>query len=110
MSITTSLFEQAQLAEAAYADFADPNKTRLQALKDQGFSDAQAAEFVLHWKVVSQYNNSQYLGLVGTGFSATVFEKLDNNGAGTGEYSLAIRGSLVADAKLIATEFESVAG
>ena len=45
---------------------------------------------------------------MGTGFSATVFERLDN-GVGTGEYSLAIRGSqdakdFLADTKLIATD------
>ena len=103
MSTTTSLFEQAQLAEAAYADFSDPGKTRLQALKDEGFSDAQATEFVLHWKVVSHIPNQ-----VPSGFSATVFESLDN----PGEFSLAIRGSTPdqlgidfrADALAIATD------
>lgn len=112
MSATNILFDQAQLAEAAYAKFIDntgsliTTKTAVAtALQDQGFSESQAAEFVKHWKVVSQYNNSQYLGLVGTGFSATVFESLDN----PGQFSLSIRGSLdiadfTADTKLIATD------
>ena len=40
MSSINSVFMQAQLSEAAYADFSDPNKTLLDALKDSGFSDA----------------------------------------------------------------------
>lgn len=42
MNSITSLFQQAQLAEAAYADFSDLAKTRLQALKDAGMSQFQA--------------------------------------------------------------------
>lgn len=46
MSTIQDLFQQAQLAEAAYANFLDPLKTKLQALKDNGFSDAQATDFL----------------------------------------------------------------
>jgi hypothetical protein len=101
MSAITSLFDQAQLAEAAYANFWDSELNVLitnpedvkTALIAQGFSATQTTEFVKHWRVVDQYNNSQYLGLVGTGLSATVFERLDENQQPTGEYSLAVRGS-----------------
>lgn len=119
MSNIQDLFQQAQLAEAAYAIFLDSsgnlltNKDDIKAaLQDQGnsmtFSDAQATAFINDWRVVDQYTNSSWGGLVGTGFSATVFERLDENGNGTGEYSLAIRGSqdaadFIADTKLITT-------
>lgn len=106
MSSTTILFDQALLAEAAYADFSIPGVSTEDALKDRanggGFSVAQAAEFVLHWKVVHHIPNT------GSGFSATVFESLDH----PGEFSLAIRGSTPdqsgidfrADALAIATD------
>jgi len=102
MSTIQNLFEQAQLAEAAYADFLKPNTTPEQALKAEGFSEAQAADFVTHWRVVSQQPDT-----VPNGFSATVFQNID-----TGQYSLSIRGSTGAqwlkdfqdDAKLITTD------
>jgi hypothetical protein len=114
MSTTQNLFEQAQLAEAAYANFIGANGSLITnndavilALRAQDFSESQATEFVKHWKVVSHIPNQ-----VPSGFSATVFEKLNENGSGTGEYSLAIRGSLfqpsaidfIADAKTITTD------
>ena len=106
---TITLFDQAQLAEAAYAEFTDSGGNLItsiggviNALKAEGMSESQAAEIVIHWKVVSHIPNTS------TGFSATIFESLDN----PGEFSLAIRGSLpqpaptdfIADAKLIATD------
>jgi len=113
VSTVTSIFEQAQLSEAAYANFWNQqtnslitSSTQVQAaLEAKTFSNAQATEFVKHWKVVDQYDNSALGGLVGTGFSATVFESLDN----PGHYSLAIRGSqgvndFLADAALIANQ------
>lgn len=85
MSTIQNLFQQAQLAEAAYADFSDPTKTFFDALTtgDGAFSSAQAAAFVTDWSVVNQQPNTV------SGFSATLFK---NNQ--TGQYSLAIRGSL----------------
>jgi len=67
MSAITSLFDQAQLAEAAYANFWDSELNVLitnpedvkTALIAQGFSATQTTEFVKHWRVVDQYNNSQ---------------------------------------------------
>lgn len=101
MSITISLFEQAQLAEATYANFNLFQNNPKGALEDQGFSSAQATEFLLHWRVVP----NTHLPNTASGFSATVFESLDH----PGEFSLAIRGSLdiddfTADTKLIATD------
>ena len=112
MNTITSIFEQAQLAEAAYADFNDPLKSDLQVLQDNGFSLSQAAEFVQNWRVVHQYDNSTLSGVFGTGFSATVFERLDA-GQPLGEFSLSIRGSqdigdFVSDMNLIVSDGVSV--
>jgi hypothetical protein len=67
---TITLFDQAQLAEASYADFTGINVTSTtQAIKDAlttgdgEFSAAQATEFVLHWRVINQ---SPALGLLGS--------------------------------------------
>jgi hypothetical protein len=48
MSTIQNLFQQAQLAEAAYADFSDPTKTIFDALTtgDGKFSQAQATTFL----------------------------------------------------------------
>jgi len=70
MSTIQNLFQQAQLAEAAYAkfsSFANPKD----ALIDIKFSDVQASDFVNNWRVADQLSNPS------TGFSATVFEKLE---------------------------------
>lgn len=105
MSTIQELFQQAQLAEAAYANFFSNSGVLLTsdgdvtaALIAEKISPAQAADFVLRWEVVDQIPNTT------TGFSATVFRNRD-----TGAYSLAIRGSLdiadfTADTRLIATD------
>jgi hypothetical protein len=54
---TNSLFEQAQLAEAAYAVFSS-GLSVTKALTNEGFSEAQATEFVTHWMVVDQFTAS----------------------------------------------------
>ena len=109
MSTVTSLFDQAQLAEAAYANFLDNSGNLLTNINDikaaliaKDFSPIQATDFVTHWRVINQ---SPPLGLLGSGFSATVFESLDH----PGQYSLSIAGSTSltdfnADALLIATD------
>jgi len=118
MTTTQNLFQQTQLAEAAYANLWDStlnqpitaNDRVITALKAEGMSESQASAFVQHWEVIDQYDNfqlggnSQLDGLVGTGLSATVFKSRD-----TGEYSLAIRGSqdmadFIADTHLITTD------
>jgi hypothetical protein len=101
MSTITSLFQQAQLAEAAYADFLDDagflittDAQYKSSLRANGFSQAQANEFTTHWKLVDQYTATDWGGWTdGSGFSATLFESLDN----PGQYSLAIRGSTPSD-------------
>lgn len=103
MSTIQNLFEQAQLAEAAYADFAAHPNDPIAALKAEGMSTAQATALANEWSVVDQLPNQA------NGFSATLFEKLDANKVGTGQYSFAIRGSLdradfIADASLIITD------
>ncbi|HQW20009.1 MAG TPA: hypothetical protein PLI90_04970 [Rhodocyclaceae bacterium] len=99
------LFQQAQLAEAAYANLWDATLNKpitatdnvKTALIAAGFSkdpndatkSAQADDFLLHWQVLSQYTApSNFYGLTGTGFSATLFFSKD-----TGQYTFAIRGT-----------------
>ena len=59
MATIQELYEQAQLAEAAYADFLDPSKLPADALQtgDSKFSATQAATFVRNWEVVDQYTS-----------------------------------------------------
>ena len=104
MTNSISLFEQTQLAEAAYASFSDKNGILFKnendlkkALKDNGseFSQTQAEEFLKHWRVADQYatagtDKDNLLTNKGSGFSATLFESLDR----PGEYTFAIRGSI----------------
>ncbi len=87
MSTIENLFQQAQLAEAAYANFvnsAGTLQTDVDSVKtalttgDGKFSTAQATAFITDWSVVSQQPNTT------SGFSATLFK---NNH--TGQYSLA---------------------
>ena len=101
-----SLFEQTQLAEAAYASFGgktgngDSIFFALQNVKKKGetgdaFSSTQAEEFLKHWRVADQYatagtDKDNLLTNKGSGFSATLFESLDR----PGEYTFAIRGSI----------------
>lgn len=101
MNTIQNLFQQAQLAEAAYADFSVPGVSTKDALIAENFSVTQATVFVNHWQVINQQLDT------GTGFSATLFQNRD-----TLEYSLAIRGStpdqngrdFIADTKLISTD------
>ena len=102
MNTIQNLFQQAQLAEAAYANFWDSNLNALitnpddvqKALIASGFSknpndptqSAQATDFVTHWRVVDQYTAS---GLFNSGFSGTLFESLDH----PGQYSFSLRGT-----------------
>lgn len=74
MNTITQLFDQAELAEAAYADFWDETTNSLisdkedliAALKDYGFSTVQATEFLDHWKVIDQCPNTD-AGFTGKG-------------------------------------------
>ncbi|MCM8922414.1 MAG: hypothetical protein LC540_20545, partial [Candidatus Thiodiazotropha sp.] len=86
-------FETALLSEASYADLerirdADDLKTALINIggvddDDKGFSPIQAEDFVTHWRVAHHQPNTP------TGFSATVFESIDN----PGEFVFAMRGT-----------------
>ncbi len=98
MSTIQELFQQAQLAEAAYANLRDSAGNIITdvigaktALKAEGFSEPQATEFLKQWRVVDQ---SPPLGFFGNGFSATLFERLDANQQPTGQYTLSIAGSV----------------
>ena len=108
MNTIEDIFQQAQLAEAAYADFSNPTVSEYQALINGNFSSAQAADFVAHWKVVDHVPDLE------SGFSATIFEQLDESGTGTGHFNLAIRGSrqlidFAADSALISNQGVAVA-
>jgi hypothetical protein len=94
MADTKKLFDMASLAEAAYADFNDSNGGVLIAeqvivnrLKAKDWSETQAKEFAKHYRVVHQQPNTT------SGFSATLFERLSDTRAPTGEYVLATRGT-----------------
>ncbi|MDD5058568.1 MAG: hypothetical protein PHQ60_11910, partial [Sideroxydans sp.] len=97
MNTIQELFQQAQLAEATYANLTSAigNQSELKkaldmATGDGKFSATQAASFATRYQVISQYTApSGMLGLTdGTGFSATLF--LDTT---TGQYTLATRGT-----------------
>ena len=81
MNTVTSLFQQAQLAEAAYANFFDKvgnlitDKAGVEtALVNNDFSQSHATAFVTEWSVVEQFNESGLFGTGGNGFSATLFQ------------------------------------
>ncbi|MEW8069072.1 MAG: hypothetical protein AB2792_10850 [Candidatus Thiodiazotropha sp.] len=78
-------YNYALLSEAAYANL--QNKFSSEDVKssliNKDFSLTQAADFVTHWRVAHHLPNTS------TGFSATIFESLDN----PGEYVFAIRGT-----------------
>lgn len=112
MNTIQNLFQQAQLAEAAYVNLtgAIGNQNELKtalniANPDTGgtFSPAQAAAFVAHWRVVNQYTASGLFGLTdASGFSATVFQNID-----TGAYTFAARGTVGAT-DLINADFSDI--
>jgi trimeric autotransporter adhesin len=79
MTIEISPFNEALLAEASYADFIDPETGEVYTTTGQikaalillGFSETQAADFVLHWRIVDHQPNTT------SGFSATLFQSID---------------------------------
>lgn len=104
MASNTQLFDMASLAEAAYATFTDASGAltiaskvefinRLQDFDADGqkdtksFSRTQAEEFADHYRVISQQPNTD------SGYSATLFERLDEAGVGTSEYVFSQRGT-----------------
>lgn len=91
MTANQKLFNQASLAEAAYASFIDSNgnvikttddiKTALKVIENNPFTETPAAEFAAKYRVVSHIPNTA------SGFSATVFQD------SAGNRHLAIRGT-----------------
>lgn len=104
MSTIQNLFQQAQLAEAAYANFINPDTGKIYntqagiqaALIASGFSgdqgnppqSSQASAFLNEWEVIDQISDTA------SGFSATVFKNIKVGDPDYGKYTLAIRGSL----------------
>lgn len=79
-----TLYQLTQLAEASYAKFDEfPISKQTYALKDKGFSDAQANDLLSHWSIASHRPNTEH------GFSATLFQSND----ASSQYVLAIRGT-----------------
>jgi Ca2+-binding RTX toxin-like protein len=117
MTTVVDLFQQAQLAEAAYANFFGNSGTLLTAdvdviaaLQDSNnsmsFSDAQAAAFVAHWRIVDQYTAPSIASLTESGFSATVFESLDH----PGQYTFAIRGTEASTLTDLSADISGIGG
>ena len=104
MSAIQDLFQQAQLAEAAYANFTAFSNNPKGALEEVGFSSTQADDFVKHWEVINQYiAPAAILGIGGTGFSATLFKNSQ-----TGAYTFAIRGTEPGYADLLGADFGDI--
>ena len=88
MTTIEQYFMQAELAQAAYGTFQKGAITTSQLTNDKvGMTAAQAKAFTEKWEVV------HHLPDTASGFSATVFERLNEEGELTGERYLAIRGS-----------------
>ena len=106
----TKLFEQAQFAEASYADFFDNDALTVITTDDRvkvelvraGFSDAQATEFISHWKVVHHQPDDFPGGF--PGYSSTLFESKDEPGT----YVLAFRGTADILVDLAATDLNDI--
>lgn len=92
MNTIQTLFQQAQLAEAAYVDFTNYLDNPVAALTNPNlggkFSESQATAFATRYQVVNQFTASGGLLGSGSGFSATLF--LDTT---TGQYTFAARGT-----------------
>jgi Ca2+-binding RTX toxin-like protein len=105
MNTIQTLFQQAQLAEAAYANFslARPLQTALTNKATGGnFSAAQAAEFAARYQVISQYSVPG-ISFMDGGFSATVFKDTS-----TGAYTFAIRGTVGLVSDLLGADFGDI--
>lgn len=91
MSSVVELFEMAQMAEAAYSELVDrvidADDLAKKLTAGDGFSVTQATAFSNRWAVADFQANTT------SGFSATLYQRLDKDGNKTGEYSLAIRGT-----------------
>ena len=79
-------FDKALLSKASYVDLENVSTPAqlTTVLAQNDFSPAQAADFVTRWRVASHQPDTV------SGFSATLFERVDKPGT----YTLAIRGSL----------------
>jgi hypothetical protein len=59
MSTIQYLSQQAQLAEAAYADFANKNITKYSALLENDMSPTQAESLLNAWDILDHVQSSQ---------------------------------------------------
>lgn len=112
MATVASFFELSQLSEAAYASLVDNNGAPLfgqgfiAALIAEGMSTPQATDFVSHWAVVDHLPNT------GSGFSATVFRRIDDDpvsGYRAGDLVFALRGTEQLGLDLFQTDIREIA-
>lgn len=111
------LFSYGLLSEVTYAEldgkntlddtiYEKDNLKNLLALKesgpDSGWAAALADEFVKHWRVVSHRPNTS------SGFSATLYERLDENENPAGEFVLAPRGTETEDIRDLQADVEDL--
>lgn len=86
MSTITEYYRQAELALASYSTlyYGISDDTYIDALKrgSKGMTQVQAQTFASNWRVIDQQPNTD------SGFSATVFQNIDDN-----SYVLSIRGT-----------------
>ncbi|MCU7850517.1 MAG: hypothetical protein KZQ89_21605 [Candidatus Thiodiazotropha sp. (ex Lucinoma kastoroae)] len=89
-------YQQATISEASYSDFRvarlsdgsyDADLVKSELIGD-GFTEIQATDFIRHWRVADHQPDTT------SGFSATLFERLGDGGSRTGEYTLAMRGTM----------------
>ena len=81
-----SYLQYSELAFAAYADILVPGASNIAAYIRSKMAIAQAQDFDESWQVLAQQDLTD-------GFSAVLFERMDDSGMPTGEKVLAIRGS-----------------
>jgi hypothetical protein len=92
----SDVYDVSLLSQAAYADKLNINKEdasligRLTLSTDDdgaGMTSSQAEYFANNFRVIGQQETTT------SGFSATLFERLNESGKGTGEFFLSMRGS-----------------
>lgn len=86
MPSISTYFQNGEIAFAAYAQNLATTADRIGALKAAGMTQLQAEKFDRSWQVLAQQDLSD-------GFSAVLFERVNENGTPTGEKVLGIRGT-----------------
>ncbi len=84
-------YDGALLSEISYVNYTEVDILNSDVIKKQlissGITESLAEDFIVHWRVVDHQPDTE------SGFSATLFERLDEQKNGTGEYVLGTRGT-----------------